>query len=68
MSSIVQPLKAVLKIEFTTGVPEVVTVKLPAVPWAKPALLALVIDGGPPTVRVNAWVVVAPLDALRQNV
>ena len=38
---------------LTVGEPEVVTVKLPAVPAAKVAAEALVIVGGPPTVTVS---------------
>jgi hypothetical protein len=50
-----QPLKAAFVIVSTAGMPSVVTVKLPATPVVRVALLALVIDGGPSTCRVNAW-------------
>lgn len=49
-----QPAKAfVSTIEFTAGVPEVVTVNEPAVPCVNESLLALVIVGGLPTVKVK---------------
>jgi hypothetical protein len=46
----VQPPPLALVIEVTAGVPEVVTVKEPAVPCVKVVLVALVIDGARLTV------------------
>jgi hypothetical protein len=56
--------------EFTAGVPLVVTVKLAAFPTVKVALLALVMDGGPSTVKVKDCVAAGdtPLVAMRHSV
>jgi hypothetical protein len=43
----VQPPPLALVIELTAGVPDVVTLKEPAVPEATESVVALVIEGGP---------------------
>jgi hypothetical protein len=61
-----EPLRVIVMLAFV-GNPVVVTVKVPAEPWLKVVLFALVIAGASLTVSVKLWVASGAMPLLALN-